>query len=187
MLCCVLLGLADGEFYPYPSGLLHRCWGNIIAPVPVKPPWRIWVNILHESSKNGDITTTKQSTINTMYILWDVLNNPCWLLLLHVNTSQIQDGQGIIMNNFRIIYWTNNTAVLGESLLKPSSLQFYWLWISIGLDKNYVVLYPAGLTLIMSCFLRWNRNVAIWWNCHHLLCQNLAFWQLLVQLVTKIL
>ena len=96
MLCCVLLGLADGQFYPYPSGLLHRRWGNIIAPVPVKPPWRIWVNILHESSKNGDITTTKQSTIKAMHILWDVLNNPCWLLLLHVNTSQIQDGWDII-------------------------------------------------------------------------------------------
>ena len=29
--------------YPYPSGLLHRQWGNHrIAPVPVKQPWRIW-------------------------------------------------------------------------------------------------------------------------------------------------
>ena len=35
-----------GQFYPYPSGLLHWHWGNhTIAPVPVKQPWRIWVYI----------------------------------------------------------------------------------------------------------------------------------------------
>ena len=33
------------SFYPYPSGLPHWHWGNhMIAPVPVKQPWRIWVN-----------------------------------------------------------------------------------------------------------------------------------------------
>ena len=31
-----------GSGYPYPSGLLYWHWGNhVIAPVPVKPPWRI--------------------------------------------------------------------------------------------------------------------------------------------------
>ena len=31
--------------HPYSSGLLHWHWGNhMIAPVPVKQPWRIWVN-----------------------------------------------------------------------------------------------------------------------------------------------
>ena len=34
--------LCSGQFYPYPSGLLHWHWGNhVIAPVPVKQPWRI--------------------------------------------------------------------------------------------------------------------------------------------------
>ena len=38
--CCGYMS----SFYPYTSGLLHRHWGNwIIAPVPVKQPWRIWV------------------------------------------------------------------------------------------------------------------------------------------------
>ena len=33
------------QVYPYSSGLLHWHWGNhMIAPVPVKQPWRIWVN-----------------------------------------------------------------------------------------------------------------------------------------------
>ena len=55
---CVLLWLGTGRFYPYPSGLLHWHWGNLpIAPAPVKHPWRIWVNDLHESSKSDVITT----------------------------------------------------------------------------------------------------------------------------------
>ena len=33
------------SIYPYISGLLHWHWGNhMIAPVPVKQTWRIWVN-----------------------------------------------------------------------------------------------------------------------------------------------
>ena len=36
--------------YPYPSGLLHWHWGNLmIAPVPVKLPWGIWVDRPRES------------------------------------------------------------------------------------------------------------------------------------------
>ena len=38
-------------FYPYPSGLLHWHWGNLmIAPVPVKQPWNIWEKQPHEST-----------------------------------------------------------------------------------------------------------------------------------------
>ena len=34
------------SIYLYPSGLLHWHWGNhMIAPVPVKQPWRIWVKV----------------------------------------------------------------------------------------------------------------------------------------------
>ena len=40
------------------SGLLHWHWGNhTIAPVPVKQPWRIWINKSWESKRTGDITT----------------------------------------------------------------------------------------------------------------------------------
>ena len=31
-------------FYSYPSRLLHRYW-DMITPVPVKQPWRIWVKL----------------------------------------------------------------------------------------------------------------------------------------------
>ena len=35
-------------FHPYSSGLLHWHWGNhMIAPVPVKQPWRIWIKSIN--------------------------------------------------------------------------------------------------------------------------------------------
>ena len=42
------------QFYPYPSGLLHK-----IAPEPVKQSWRIWV-CEYSTNKNDNVTTTKQ-------------------------------------------------------------------------------------------------------------------------------
>ena len=67
MLCCVLLWFGGFQFYPCSSGLLHWHWGNhMIAPVPVKQPWRIWINISHKSSNKYDITkqsTTKQTCL----------------------------------------------------------------------------------------------------------------------------
>ena len=56
-LCCGYISSFPCRFlwniYPYPSGLLHWCWGNhVIAPVLVKQPWRIWVNTSKESTKN---------------------------------------------------------------------------------------------------------------------------------------
>ena len=48
-----LLWFSASPFYPYPSGLLHWHWGNhMIAPVPMKQSWRIWVKISHESTEN---------------------------------------------------------------------------------------------------------------------------------------
>ena len=45
VLCLVLLWLGTVRFYPYPSGLLHWHLGNhMIAPVPVKQSWRMWIN-----------------------------------------------------------------------------------------------------------------------------------------------
>ena len=49
--------------FPYPSGLLRWHCGNLmIAPVPAKQPWWIWINTSCEFIMNDCITTTKQST-----------------------------------------------------------------------------------------------------------------------------
>ena len=52
LLCCVLFCVVSTKFIhphwklfsPYPSGLLCWLWGNhMIAPMPVKQSWRIWL------------------------------------------------------------------------------------------------------------------------------------------------
>ena len=49
--------------FPYPSSLLHwHCANLMIAPVPAKQPWWIWINTSCEFIMNDCITTTKQST-----------------------------------------------------------------------------------------------------------------------------
>ena len=48
LFCCVCILSC---FNLYQSGLLHWHWGNhMIAPVPVKQPWRIWVNKSQQSA-----------------------------------------------------------------------------------------------------------------------------------------
>ena len=59
MPCCVWVPL----YWTYPSGLLPWHWGNhMIAPVPVKQPWRIWVNVPESAINWNNKTTTNQST-----------------------------------------------------------------------------------------------------------------------------
>ena len=51
---CIMLWFSHlSGFYSYSSGLLHWHWGNKIAPVPVKQPWRIWVSRSQESTWNS--------------------------------------------------------------------------------------------------------------------------------------
>ena len=46
ILCCILLWFVTGQFYPHPSGLLPWPWSShTIAPVTVKPPLRVGVNL----------------------------------------------------------------------------------------------------------------------------------------------
>ena len=50
---------------------------TLIVPVPVKQPWIIWVDALHESVCSDNVTTTKH---NCVHISWDVF---------HVNIRKI--------------------------------------------------------------------------------------------------
>ena len=66
-------------FYPNFSGSFHLQSGNLMtAPVPVKQPWRIWVNKSHDYTNTDDITTTKQSTTKMWAYLWDILYAQAW-------------------------------------------------------------------------------------------------------------
>ena len=74
--------LALGQSYDCPtyfSGLLHWRWGNhMIAPVPVKQPWKIWVNGWHESPKNSWYNHNKTKHNTTMWIFYEIYCDcPC--------------------------------------------------------------------------------------------------------------
>ena len=78
----VLWWLDCGRIYPYPSGLHHWHWGNPgIAPVPVKWPWRIWVNKSRKSAKEDDITKIYENVHQIyMHILWDTCSISCGVI-----------------------------------------------------------------------------------------------------------
>ena len=66
-------GLIQVTYYPHPSGLIPWHWGNhMIAPVPVKQPWRIWIHWSHESLGFNE-TTAKESTTKLIMFLWAIL------------------------------------------------------------------------------------------------------------------
>ena len=68
---------------PHPSGLLHWHCGNLmIAPVPAKQPWWIWINTSCEFIMNDCITTTKQSTTKPCaYFLGCTVSAELWCSL----------------------------------------------------------------------------------------------------------
>ena len=52
--------LSIGQFYPYPSGLLHWCWdNNKVALVPLEQAWGSWQNRNYNHNK-----TNHNQTIN---------------------------------------------------------------------------------------------------------------------------
>ena len=55
--------ICTSQIYPYPSGFLNGTGAINIAPVPVRQPWRIWVNKSHNST--DIITITKRNTTKT--------------------------------------------------------------------------------------------------------------------------
>ena len=53
--------------------LVHCYWGLYDCPMPVIQPWKLWVNLIHESP--WIVTTTKQNITKlwAYSIIWDVL------------------------------------------------------------------------------------------------------------------
>ena len=55
--------------YPYTSRLLHWHWGNrMIAPVPVKRPWRVWAYNSHMYTQGNIIHTMTSSNGNIFHV-----------------------------------------------------------------------------------------------------------------------
>ena len=62
LLCFVLFCLG---IQTYSAGLLYWQWGN---HVPVKQPWRMWVDIYIQSPKTDNINTTHDSMNEEKFI-----------------------------------------------------------------------------------------------------------------------
>ena len=59
---------------PYTSGLLHWHWGNhMIAPVPVKQPWRIWVKSIGTKPYHWKLRVAMMPTLLSMLALQVVI------------------------------------------------------------------------------------------------------------------
>ena len=88
----ILSWAGANQFNPYPSCLIHSQWRNHhIAPVPVKQPWKKWVNVSHWwSARTADMTTTKQSVtelytvLSCFALLWVYLQN-CTCIFYHTH------------------------------------------------------------------------------------------------------
>ena len=84
-------------FYPYPSGLLHWHWGNhMIAPVPVKQPWRIWASKwIHKVLMINQKHQCSKTSQNCFFFLIGKNNHPYFMgLTAHVSASQRDDTIG---------------------------------------------------------------------------------------------
>ena len=90
--CCVLLWFDTCQYHPYPSGLLHWHWGNhMIAPVPVKQTWRIWVNKLHGVSRDDitKINTNRNKSACIFYGMYCTLWARYVMIILSLALGQI--------------------------------------------------------------------------------------------------
>ena len=113
--------------FPYPSGLLHWHCGNLmIAPVPAKQPWWIWINTSCKFIMNDCITTTKQST-----------TKPCAYFLGHTvqrsesTTSHYRDWSTVVIHiNHQIKTKVKRTNVIlhrNLPLLHSRAFSRHWM------------------------------------------------------------
>ena len=101
VLCRVLLWFFTGRLYQYPSqGDL-----NMIAPVPVKQPWRIWVNkivYLHDENicKDSDQDIISVLPVRRKYCTFTNVLVMCFFWQLYLGSLQHTENTVILILNF---------------------------------------------------------------------------------------
>ena len=139
----VWLWIGAGPFYPYPSGLLHWHWDyHLIAPVPVKQPWRIWVNVTYKSINDWWYNQIKVHE-NHLHIWWKTLCG--------TKKSPIFYGTSI---------W--NRTFLGPPYVYSIEPYLYWTYLSL-----YTISYfrdgPLGTCHAERSFV-WQPHVCYHWQ-----------------------
>ena len=86
--------------FPYPSGLLYWHCGNLmIAPVPAKQPWWIWINTSCEFIMTDCITTKKQSTTKPCAYFMGYTVDRCLMSWSHVAVIHAQLSKSMLQHN----------------------------------------------------------------------------------------
>ena len=100
---------------------LPQCY--MIAPVLVKQPWWIWVNMSREFTLNGYITKTKiNHTMCTLsYILWGVLDHLCYIWGCSLCSTQIKYTESNMMSG-----WVQTSVKVASRY--PNFLRRKWVW-----------------------------------------------------------
>ena len=154
MLCFVLLWFDTGWFYPYPSGLLHWHWGNhMIAPVPVKQPWRIQVNVPCESTWSDNITSTKPCLysmecplsfvpLDTRYcpFLHPLMIYMAFALCLQINRESIAAFY-LILPSIDTSTLCGLHNILPDAIITRYCMALYYIWFSTDKSRKFSLLF----------------------------------------------
>ena len=130
--------------YPYSLRLLHGHWGNhIIAPVPVKQPWSIWIKLTsikqqqkatvcklcayslgHPVGKSNCHISLQLIFYQSVSYLWNktLIRSRLWLVMAVVDNNEwfkVENGIVLWLRSLSICKWAFFTIVL---YLRPCCL-----------------------------------------------------------------
>ena len=116
------------KFFIYPSGWLHWHWVNhMMVPLPVKPPWSIWI---HKSMFR---------TCSTPWTTWISIQERCWMLFLGIQCQNGQMTLKVMVNDPHFqyqlresqdaysmkIWWFLLKSITSYCMDKPNFLEFW--------------------------------------------------------------
>ena len=125
--------------FPYPSGLLHWHCGNLmIAPVPAKQPWWIWINTSCEFIMNDCITTTKQSTTKpcAYFLGYTVLTFilVVWFVVIIGQLHRLQFLSGMV----ELLQWITIHEPFPVTWMQLLTFVFVVYWFKIVEDLHWL-------------------------------------------------
>ena len=128
-LCCAVLCFGANWCYPYPSGLLYWHLGNLmIAPVPVKQSWRIWVNLPSNPIRKWWYTHRLTNMTNHFYMtcMCHILGDDVTILLLSAPSHYSEVTWVSRRLNSPSTRWFNTLFV---STTNKAPKLAYWLFV----------------------------------------------------------
>ena len=114
-------------------------WGNhMIAPVPEREPWRIWVNCIH---RDEEYKTTKTKHIKTMWLFYVIyfmlcIANRLQVSMIYILCYVLQTGCKFLWDIFYAMYYKQVPSFYGIYFMLCISSRFQ---VSIGYILCYIL------------------------------------------------